>query len=75
MATVTGTRSRTTQQLAQTVEELTDQIRALNEDAGELSERRRVALAALVKRHGYAETARMVGMSRPRVQQIVDKGA
>ena len=75
MATIAGTRSRTTKQLAATVEELTERIRGLNSDAGALCERRRNALATLVKRHGYAETARMVGMSRPRVHQIVDKGA
>ena len=71
MATVTGTRSRTTQKLAATVATLTDEIRSMQENTDELCERRREALSVLVSRVGKAEAGRMVGLSKVRVGQIV----
>lgn len=72
MAPPAGTRSRTTKQLAEQASALTTQIRGLNDDADELSEKRREVLTALVKRVGYSEAARMIGVSQPRVHRIVN---
>ena len=65
-------RSRTVKELTDQVVELTAQIRGLNENANELQAQRKAVLSVLVRRYGYSEAARRVGMSKVRVHQIVN---